>query len=430
MREEHREKKRQRSLGTRALMAAITLAVLAYFGVQAVRYIQDPMATTLAYPYAVEESVSLSGCVVRQERVLSNEPSGLLQLLRDEGERVSAGGTVAAVYADQASLDLQNQISDLTGRIEQLQYAREAEMGVEVTQRLDAQINQSILEYRTALAAGQLGEAEDRGSTLRSQILKRDYSVSGTGDLDAQLSELQAQLKTLQSQAAGSVRRITAPEAGLYSAVVDGYETVLTPESLETLTPSALEGASADPAAVSNVGKLVLGEAWYYAAAVTAEEARELQEAQEDGALSLRFPQGVSTDLPVTLESVGPEENGRAVVVLRGETYLSELTLLRQQSAQVIFSAAEGLRVPRAAVRVLTQTEEREDGSTEETTVTGVYCVAGREAAFKPVRVLYSNENFALVEADVTADQELRRLRTGDEVIVSARDLYDGKVLE
>ena len=65
-----------------------------------------------------------------------------------------------------------------------------------------------------------------------------------------------------------------------------------------------------------------------------------------------------------------------------------------------------------------------------ETTVTGVYCVAGREAAFKPVRVLYSNENFALVEADVTADQELRRLRTGDEVIVSARDLYDGKVLE
>ena len=45
MREEHREKKRQRSLGTRALMAAITLAVLAYFGVQAVRYIRDPMAT-------------------------------------------------------------------------------------------------------------------------------------------------------------------------------------------------------------------------------------------------------------------------------------------------------------------------------------------------------------------------------------------------
>ena len=411
-------------------MAAITLAVLAYFGVQAVRYFQDPISTTLVYPYAVEESISLSGYVVRQERVLSNEDTGLLQLLRDEGERVSSGGTVAAVYADQASLDLQNQIADLTGRIEQLQYAQEAELGMEVTQRLDAQISQSILNYRAALTAGQLREAEDEGDSLRSQILKRDYSVSGTGDLDTQLQELQAQRQELQSQAAGSVRRISAPEAGLYSAVVDGYETVLTPETLTDLTPSALEAVSADPAVASNVGKLVLGEDWYYAAAVSAEEAQALQEAQEDGELLLRFTQGAGTDLPVTLAEVGPEENGRAVVVLTGDTHLAELTLLRQQSAQVIFSAAEGLRIPRAALRVVTRTEEQEDGTVTETTVTGVYCVSGREAAFKPVEVLYSNENFALVAADITADQELRRLRAGDEVIVSARDLYDGKVLE
>ena len=407
-------------------MAAITLAVLAYFGVQAVRYFQDPISTTLVYPYAVEESISLSGYVVRQERVLSNEDTGLLQLLRDEGERVSAGGTVAAVYADQASLDLQNQISDLTGRIEQLQYAQEAELGMEVTQRLDAQISQSILNYRAALTAGQLREAEDEGDSLRSQILKRDYSVSGTGDLDTQLQELQAQRQELQSQAAGSVRRISAPEAGLYSAVVDGYETVLTPESLADLTPPALESVTADESVQSNVGKLVLGETWYYAAVLTAEE---LEKAADAGELYLRFAQGVDTDLPVTLESIGPEENGQVVAILSGELYLSQLTLLREQSAQIILSSVEGIRVPREAVRLVTETEENEDGTVTETTVSGVYCVSGREAEFKPVEVLYSNENFALVEANVNSNQELLRLRPGDEVIVSARDLYDGKVV-
>ena len=45
------------------------------------------------------------------------------------------------------------------------------------------------------------------------------------------------------------------------------------------------------------------------------------------------------------------------------------------------------------------------------------------------MEVLYSNENFALVEANVNSNQELLRLRPGDEVIVSARDLYDGKVV-
>ena len=420
---------KQKAVGTKILMVVITLALLVYFGVQGVRYFTDPLSTTLAYNYAVEESISVSGYVVRDEQVLSSESSGLLQLLREEGERVSAGGTVAAVFADQASLDLQTEIADLTSRIEQLEYAQEAELGVEITQRLDNQIHQSILSYRAALEAGRFQDAEEQGDTLRSQVLKRDYSVSGGEDLTAQLQELQSQRQTLQSQAAGSVRRITAPAAGLYSAVVDGYETVLTPESLADLTPSALESVTADESVQSNVGKLVLGETWYYAAVLTTEEAEELEKAADAGELYLRFAQGVDTDLPVTLESIGPEENGQVVAVLRGELYLSQLTLLREQSAQIIFSSVEGIRVPREAVRLVTETTENEDGTVTETTVTGVYCVSGREAEFKPVTVLYSNENFALVEADIASNQELLRLRPGDEVIVNARDLYDGKVI-
>ena len=419
---------KKRALGTKVLMAVITLALLAYFGMQGLRYFQDPFSTTLAYHYAVEESLSLSGYVVRQEQVLPDESSGLLQLVREEGERVSAGGVVAAVFADQASLDLQTEIADLTSRIEQLQYAQEAELGVEVTQRLDTQINQGILSYQASLAAGRFQDAEEQGSTLRSQILKRDFSVSGSEDLTVQLQELQSQLQTLESQAAGSVRRITAPVSGLYSAVVDGYEEVLTPDSLEDLTPSALKSLTADETAQSRVGKLILGEDWYYAAVMTAQEAQELEDA--DGELLLRFAQGVDTDLPVTLEYVSAEENGQAVVVLRGDLYLSELTLLREQSAQIIISGVEGIRIPREALRIVTETEELEDGSVEETTVTGVYCVSGREAEFKPVTVLYSNESFALVEPDVASNQELLRLRPGDEVIVTAKDLYDGKVLE
>lgn len=414
------------SLGTKILLVIITLAVAAYFSIQGVRYFRDPFSTTLAYTYTVEESVNLSGYVVREERVLSGESSGLLQLLREEGERVSAGGVVATVFADQASLDRQMEISSLDSRIEQLQYAQEAALGVEVTQKLDVQISEKIVEYRSALTADNFQDAEKEGSTLRSQVLKRDYSLSGTEDLEAQLQELQAQRKSLQSQAAGSVRRITAPEAGLYSAEVDGYETVLTPEGLSELTPSALQTVQADESVSSNVGKLVLGDSWYYAAVVSAQTAEELEAASS---LTLRFAKGVDQDLPVTLALTGPEENGQVVAVFRGDTYLSQLTLLRQQSAQVITKQYEGIRVPREAIRIVTETTENEDGTTQETRTTGVYCVVGREAAFKPVKILYTSDSFALVKADVTSDQELLRLRPGEEVIVTAKDLYDGKIV-
>lgn len=418
------------SLGTKLLMAAVTLALLLYFGFQAVNYFSDPLTTTLAYTYRVEETVGLTGYVVRQEQVLPDHGTGLLRLQREEGERVAVGGTVARVYADQASLDRQTELELLDSRMEQLQYVQEAEDGVEVARKLDQQIRRNVLDYRASLAAGRLNDAEKRGAELRAQVLKREYTVSDLEDIDAQLQELKARRKELQAQAEGSVKRITAPVSGLYSAAVDGYETVLQPQTLAQLKPSDLAALRADGEAASTVGKLVLGKEWYYVAAVPAATAETLEKLQQrGGSLTLRFAKGVERDLPVSVSSVSQEENGRCAVVFRGDVYLAELTLLRQQSAQVIYDAVEGIRVPKEALRIVTYTYEKEDGTTGETTDTGVYAVMGLEARFKPVEILYTGENYVLVQAAAASDRETLRLRPGDEVIITARELVDGKVV-
>lgn len=422
------------SLGMKILMTAVTLALLAYFGIQGYRYFADPLTTTLAYSYQVEESITLSGCVVRQEQVLEDDGGGLLRLRREEGERVSRGGAVASVYADQASLDRQAEISALEARAEQLQYAQNAAGSSEVSRKLDTQIMQNILEYRRCLAADRLAKAETYGSQLRALVLKRDYTYAGNEDLSGQIESLQSQLKELKTQAAGSVRTITAPVSGLYSAVVDGYENVLTPESLTELTPSQLSAARADPSVKSNVGKLILGDSWYYAAVVSASDAKVLLEKSDElraagKSLTLRFAKNVERDLSVTVTHVGAEENGRCVVILEGKSYLSQLTLLRQQSAQVVWNSIDGIRIPKEALRIDTRTVEKEDGTSEETRVTGLYCVVGMEARFKPVEVLYNGSGFLLVRANAPEDRESLRLRPGDEVIITANDLYDGKVV-
>ena len=418
------------SLGTKLLMAAVTLALLLYFGFQAVNYFSDPLSTTLAYTYRVEETASLSGYMVREELVLSGESGGLLRLQREEGERVAAGGTVARVYADQQALDRQKEIENLNARIEQLTYIQEAEAGVEVARKLEQQISQNILEYRASLAAGRLNDAEKHSAELRAQVLKYDYTISDTEDVDASLQELKARLKELNAQAGGSVKRVSAPESGLYSAVVDGYETVLRPENLSALTPSDLTALRADSAVQSNVGKLILGKEWYFVSAVPSGTAQQLEKLERRGGdLTLRFAKGVERDLNVSIDSVSEEQNGRCVVVFRGDTYLPQLTLLRQQSAQIIYDAVEGIRVPKEALRVVTRTANREDGTVVESAVTGVYTIMGLEARFKPVEVLFTGENYVLLESAARSDQENLRLRPGDEIILAARELFDGKVV-
>lgn len=418
------------SLGTKLLLAAVTLAVLVYFGVQGLRYLDDPLMTSLAYEDQVEESIDVSGYVVREESVLPDESSGSLRLQRSEGERVSDGGTVALVYADASSIQLQDQMDSLRDRIEQLEYAQAAALGTEVSLKLDSQILQGIVDLRTAIAENRLDRAEEYGKDLRSLVLKRDYTDADTEDLAAQITSLQTELKTLQSQAAASIRRITAPQAGLYSAVVDGYETVLTPENVSSLTPSQLKAIQPDESVQSQVGKLVLGDTWYYAVIMDTDQARELE---EEGSVTLRFAKSADQDLSVTVDSVSAEENGQVVVVFRGTTYLSQLTLLRQQSAQIIRRIAEGIRIPKEAIRTEKVTVDEETGERTSTAMTGVYCMVGAEARFKPVEVVYSGDDFVLVTSTLaesaSASQEKVRLRSGDEIIIAADDLYDGKVL-
>ena len=414
------------SFGTKCLLLAVTLGVLAYFGIQGLQYLGDPLTTTLAYNYQVEEGMDLSGYVVRREQVLTDAATGLLRLQRSEGEKVGAGGTVALVYADQTSLDRQREIDELSGRIEQLQFAQEASLGSEVSLKLDAQIMRSLLDYRAELAAGRLDNAEEHETELKSLVLKRDYTYSDTEDLSGQIAELQSQLKELKAQAASSVRAVKAPVSGVYSAVVDGYETVLTPGLLADMTPSQLNAVQADETLTSQTGKLILGDSWYYAVTMSADQAKALRDS--GGTMTLRFAKGVEQDQTVTLYAVGPEEQGRVVVTFRGEYNMAQVTLLRRQSAQLIWRTVAGIRVPNEALRAA-NTKVDQEGNRTTVESLGVYCVVGMEARFKPVEVLYSGDGFVLVRSTAASDQESLRLRPGDEIIISAKDLYDGKVV-
>lgn len=408
---QERSKKNSGSPGTKAVTALIFLAVLTYFGIQVYESCADPMISAVAYTYQVENTISVTGFVVRNELVLEDSGGGLLRLTRSEGERVSAGGKVAQIYSDQASLDRQTEIDKLQTQLDQLNYAKEAASASEVALQLDSQIAEKLVTMRRAVASDRLDTASESVANLEALVLRRDYTYTDAEELKAQTADIQSQLNTLKAQSAGSSRTVTAPRAGLYSAVVDGYETVLTPDKVDTLTPSDLSGLQPSGAS-SDLGKLVLGDTWYYVASLSADDAKKLTKGATE---TLRFAKGVDRNLRMTVQSVSTEENGRVAVVFCGRTYLAQLTLLRQQSADIVQSSVSGIRVPQQAIRV------DDDGTT------GVYCIVGVEARFKPVTVLWSaGDEYALVRAQGT---DATALRPGDEVILSAGGLTDGAVV-
>lgn len=409
---------RSRSLSTKLIFVFLFLAVAAYFSVQVYRYFVDPQTTTLVYAYSSEDAIAATGYFARDEQVIACSET-LLELERAEGERVNAGGTLATVYRSESALNDHRQLRALRSRLEQLRYAREASRDAETALKLDGDIREDLFALRASLAAGSWTSVESSGEELRTTVLKREYAYAGTDDLDARIDALNAEISTLSGRLEGGTQTIRAPFAGTYSAVADGYEAVLTPAALENMTVAQYD-AIAPEAASSTVGRLIAGEEWRFVTVLSAADTARLQKGQ---AISLRAATGVDFDLDVTVERIGREENGRVIVVLRGGSHLAYVTLLRAQNVELILARYEGLRIPKNAVRV------DADGSS------GVYCLVGLRAYRKPVEVLWQGEDYCLVRPvgiETTSEslRQLYTLRAGDEAIVSANDLYDGKVVE
>ena len=393
------------------LPIAVLAAVLFYFAVQLYNYLSDPVSTTLVTEGQAEDTIALNGWLLRDEEVLPAQ-SGTLSRERQEGDRVGVGQVLATVYADDGALQTVSQIETLELQLQQLQFALTSYLDPDAALKLDTSITGDILTLRQTLTGGDYTAAESDIAQLKAAVLKRDHPYTSQEEIETEIKAVEGQISSLKASLSGAAT-VTAKAAGTYSAVCDGYETVLTTAFLEDVTPGKL--ARLQPAGTeSSMGKLIYGDTWYYVVSLPEEQAAQLKAL---GTVTLRFAKGFDQNLRMQVANVSAAENGQAAVTLSCRKYLAQTTLLRHQAADVIVRTYEGLRVPSNALRV------SEEG------VTGVYCLDGVTAAFRPVTVLYQGQGYALVRpADGAADT--RTLRAGDEVIASAGALHDGKVIQ
>ena len=383
------------------------------------RTFEDPFTTTYAYEYELNDSVETEGLIVRSERVLSGG-TGIIDVTRGEGEQVGIGQTVAMVYRDDQAQQAQEQQESLALEITQLRYAIGQGGGVNSVAEIDQGIFQTLVDLRGSSAQNDFSALEDRVLEIKGSVLRREYSYGAElteEDLTNRLSELTAEYSALQSQT--------------YNA----YETLVSPESVLQLTPSGLrELMNMSPSGEdSAAGKLILSKDWYFAAVVTQEEGERLDElpvpsGQDYATVTLRFASDFTRDIPAKVVQVSEAEDGQAVVVLSANRYLEQTTLLRRQTAEIIFDSQSGLRVPKAAVRIQTSTQtDKETGETTEINTTGVYTVVAGQMEFKPVNILAEGSDFYVVEP---AQESSRSLRSGDEIVVQGTGLYDGKLVQ
>lgn len=401
---------KQGKVYTKVVLWIFLAAVVCYFGYYIFSALYAPLTTAVAMEYEAGSGSYTTGYVLRDE-TLVRARHGITTMVVSEGERVSRGQTLATGYLNSSALDRENRIEELENQLEQLKYAASYSADVSSQNILDTEIQSQLEQMCRFVARRDMNSAADRSPAIKGLILRRMSSEKDNAAMDQRIATIKVELSSLQADTSGDTVTVSASQSGYFSGSVDGYETILTVEAMRAMTTEGFDEILPADGPTDAIGKLISGSTWYYVTVVPTAQTAEVKVGNE---VPVSFASDFHQELTMTVEKLGKDVDGSRLLVLSCDKYMQEATLLRQQSADVVFSSYAGLQVPKEAVRVDAQGQP------------GVYVLEGSMAAWKPIKILYDNGESYVAEKDKTSTDNLW---PGDEIIVGAKNLYDGKVV-
>lgn len=408
---------RRGELATRIISAVVVIAVVAYMAVYISSALSNPLETAEAVLATAEDTVPISGWFARDESRVSTAISGSAVSLRGEGEKVGAGESLIVSYTSSSARSTREQIDALDRRIAELEAAT-SDASVGDINRLDSELQSSVYSLAYSAATGSYGDAAESATELKTLMLRRDYASGRYGEeaFEGVLDDLKNERTLLESRIGGSEIAVTAPTSGYFSTVADGYEEVLDMESVLDMTPEDIRALDGRASAVEQncCGKLVRSFGWRFLSAMKAEDAAQLNAGSW---VTMRFTGDYVGEVRVRVYRIGEVQNGECAVVFSCATDIAPLVGLRRESAELVLREHEGVRIPKAAVRV------DEEGNS------GVFIVVATQAQFvkMDIATAYETENYYIVAYDPASTSSIR---PGDEIVVRSKNLFDGKVLK
>ena len=370
-----------------------------------------PISTESAVYYTSNNGFKITGVVIRNEILVKSSTNGVLHFMVDDGIRVSKNGVVAKIYENEAASITLSEIDSIKSRIKDIEDILSFN-NIQAA-NLDS-VNNRVLEnlnsFIVSVSYGNFEDVTQNSNRLLSAINRKQAATGNISDFSDRLNYFKTQLSSLESSLPSVKDEIRAKESGYFLSKTDGYETVLTISDLTKITPDFLKNLKKNDPDNNIVGKIVSDYEWYIAARVSLNESLKFKEGDS---LSIHTSVKSSPVLPVTVKKINISENsGDAVIIFSCSDMNSELASMRSGPMTVVSKEYSGLKVSKKALRVVDSKK-------------GVYVVSGMQAKFKPVDIVYSNDDFIICKKS----EENGALRLYDQVIVKGKNLYDGKIV-
>ena len=360
-------------------------------------------------------SVSASGYIFRDEKMLTVDNSGVVDYVAADGSKVAIGDEIANVYKGN-SADREN-VMQLDRQIAVLERSAIGSEPLDYG-ALRSEANDIYNKISGMLASDETGE-------LAVQVEEMMVTLNRMSAMKGEDKELEQALNTLKAVREGyfkgSYETGYAPSSGYFYYTADGYEGLFTDEAVESLSEEsfgrlvALLDAKKGSVSAKVFGKLASDSSWHFVVPLSAEDAESFDASES---CNILFPANNAQKLPMTLEKKLETKNGDEVLcVFYCNRLPNNFSFERCQSVEIEVSSDTGIYVPRSALT-------RVDG------ILGVYVRRGSVVHFRRIEVIYQGVDFCLADEHALDEGGYYALDTNELIIYEGKNLFDGRILE
>ncbi len=431
------------------VLVCISLLVLIYAGFFVVNRQADShngreIRTETAMYGQVSDSLQAQGFAIREESVINQNYSGVLNYRVANGTRVSKGGVIAEVYLSESDAAAKNKMDRLDREIESLSaLSQPIDYYASTPAAIGSQIYGDLGDVLTHLQKNNFsGVADIKEDLLKS--LSRKQVIAGdesTEDYAQRVSELKLEREQLAARSGQAVGSLEAPEAGYFIGSTDGFENVMDVDDVKDITPAKVEELLAMKQGAGNqsaVGKICLDFKWYLVCNLDDTSMIKF-EGVEDVSLDVPFASAETIPARVIEKTNRDPETGKTAVVLECTYMDADIATVRNEAVQINVKNYEGVLVNEKALRFCDVEYTQTDGEGNETTrvqenVKGVYVLYGERLEFVQVFTEKNVNGYAVCKTQLNEEEEAmlvteRTVQLYDEVVVGGTDLYDGKIV-
>lgn len=333
------------------IILIVTFVAILFYGY---RYVSSPVKTETAILSQLENTITVDTYVIRNEWVYHAENSGTLYNYVSEGARVGKDALISTVYRGSVDEELIRELNNIDIKIEKL--SRTIEQNERFTKD-NSSIENKIENIKNNIISSSVKNDASKIAEYKSAL---NYMVGG--EKENQINEVNAlveQKRRMQAQLSGDKSDVYSAISGVFSGNVDGYENVLTPESIVKFRvgdvvmipdnekrPRVSNTVNANEAIL----KVVDNHNWYTMSVMSAQKAEQLRDKKS---VLIRFEDLPGEEVSATVEYISTEESDESnvVVVLKSDQYLEGVYSMRQGKMDIIVNRYIGYEVPIHAIR-------------------------------------------------------------------------------